>query len=110
MILDIPMPMSGATMQPLADLALTRLACKKRIVQELIERRVTLQEAAQRFAEQCPATNAADWETQCRTVIGWAHLMLSDRPELADTLSQSWEQELQNELTAAQDGHALSTS
>jgi hypothetical protein len=43
-------------------------------------------------------------------VIGWAHLMLSDRPELADTLSQSWEQELQNELTAAQDGHALSTS
>lgn len=82
---------------------------KQQIVSRLIEGRLCLTEAAAGFRA---ATNAAgssgaagilnplpsDGESICRTVIGWVHLALADRPEQADAVSARLESELQAQL------------
>jgi hypothetical protein len=86
--------------------ALHRLRAKQQVIAELINGRVPLLEATARFwAAQCPAKEQAgappsdDGEQLCRTVIGWAYLALSERPERADAFSEELEQELQAHLT-----------
>jgi hypothetical protein len=86
--------------------ALQRLRAKQQVIAELINGRVPLLEATARFrAAQCPAKEQAgappvdDGEQLCRTVIGWAYLALSERPERADAFSEELEQELQAHLT-----------
>jgi hypothetical protein len=83
--------------------ALERIRHKQQIVAELADGRLGLVEAAARFGEEAvgPAarTDVAGAESWCRTVIGWAHLALSDRPERADAVSSRLEQELESHLT-----------
>jgi hypothetical protein len=84
-------------------LALRRLQAKQQIISDLIDGRVHLLEATARFraAAQTSATEPAgtrcpaDGEELCRTVIGWAHLALRDRPERAEAFSDQLERELQ---------------
>ncbi len=84
-------------------LALERLQAKQQIIAELIHGRLPLLEAtarfraAQRRRENDPAS-PDEGEQLCRTVIGWAHLALSERPERADAFSEGLEQELQAHL------------
>jgi len=82
--------------------ALRRIAQKQAIIADLIGGRLCLVEATARFLQAGGAESAGrgepigeDW---CRTVIGWAHLALSDRPERADVVSETLEQELQTHL------------
>jgi hypothetical protein len=42
--------------------------------------------------------SASDVEALCRSVIGWVHLALSDRPERAEAVSGRLECELQSHL------------
>jgi hypothetical protein len=87
---------------------LAALQAKQEAVRDLIEGRARLFEAAARFLSiqrQRPAANplaavavCCDDESACRTVIGWAHLALSDRPEQAEALSSRLESELQEHL------------
>src|SRR5947209_19057845 len=90
-------------------LALERLRVKQQVIAELIGGRLQLLEATARFrdAQRLPGRDRAgaqrlafaeDGELLCRTVIGWAHLALSDRPERAETFSEGLEQELQAHL------------
>jgi hypothetical protein len=86
-------------------LALQRLQSKQQIIAELISGRLPLLEATAQFrAAQPPAKDQAgappsdDGERLCRTVIGWAYLALSERPERADAFSEELEQELQDHL------------
>jgi hypothetical protein len=76
-----------------ADAALVPLARKLDAVSQLIEGRLTLLEAASRF--QAVGGSDADGETVCRTVIGWVHLLLNERPEQAEAVSERLESELQ---------------
>lgn len=75
---------------------LRNLEVKKRIVNQVIEGRLPLVEAAARFQ----AISGHSWsgEIACRTVIGWVALALSERPEQADAVSDRLERELQNFL------------
>jgi hypothetical protein len=80
-------------------LALERLDRKQQIVSQLIDGRIDLLEAAARFRPFVgPASpmlaDAVPTETDCRLVIGWVGLALSDRPEKAAALTQRLEQEL----------------
>jgi hypothetical protein len=84
-------------------LALQRLEAKQQIIQELVHGRVQLLEAATRF-QTVSRQSAETWrepvvsEHLCRTLIGWAHLALSDRPEVADAVSERLEAELNDYL------------
>ncbi len=82
---------------------------KRRIIAELIEGHMPLLQAASQFeaAQQASSAcfervtgipSATDSESICRTVIGWVHLVLSDRPEQAERVSQQLEKELQGYL------------
>ncbi len=99
-----------------------RLATKKEIIFQVIEGRLPLLEAAARFAAVTtrsitPEKSAdrrvdsnelafssrnfsrnLDDESICRTVIGWVHLALRDRPEQAEFVSNRLENELQTQL------------
>lgn len=69
---------------------------KQEAVAAVIAGRVSLLEAAETFrAAGCPWP---DTETVCRSVIGWVHLALCDRPERAEDVSARLEQELQSYL------------
>ncbi len=82
------------------EMTLQCIAMKEQIVAELISGRLPLLEATARFrqlggAGRGPEPGGEEW---CRTVIGWAHLALSDRPERAEAVSDHLEQELQTHL------------
>jgi hypothetical protein len=90
--------------------ALRRLEAKQQVICQLIDGRLPLLEAAAHFRSLSrmsgapPAPGHAAFrpdndEGLCRTVIGWAHLALNDRPERADLLSAQLETELQDHLT-----------
>jgi hypothetical protein len=91
-------------------LALQRLQAKQQIIAELIEGRLHLLEATVRFRAAAQTAGAAegrelpgtkcpeDGEELCRSVIGWAHLALRDRPERAEAFSDQLERELQAHL------------
>jgi hypothetical protein len=91
-------------------LALRRLEAKQQAIQELIAGRLHLVDAAARFhaASRLPLDSVAQasaealdpliLEDLCRTVIGWAYLALSDRPEAADRLSDRLETQLNDYL------------
>jgi hypothetical protein len=80
-------------------IAPTGLRVKLDAVAAVIAGRMTIVEAAARFrAAGCPAPNA-DGESAGRSVIGWVHLALCDRPERAEEVSARLEQELQAYLT-----------
>lgn len=84
---------------------LQSIARKQEIVADLVAGRLALLEATARFRQAGGAgPRAAEWsepadESWCRTLIGWAQLALSDRPERAEAVSASLEQELQLHLT-----------
>jgi hypothetical protein len=79
---------------------------KQAIINQVIEGRLPLWEAAGRFqaahqaARRCLETatgvpnHSIDGESVCRTIIGWVCLVLSDRPEQADRVSERLEVEL----------------
>jgi hypothetical protein len=72
---------------------------KQEAVAAVIAGQLTLLEAATRFrAAGCPRPDA-DGESACRSVIGWVHLALCDRPERAEEVSARLERELQKYLT-----------
>jgi hypothetical protein len=83
-------------------LALERLETKKTVIGQLIDGRLHLLDAAARFRELAPPSNAilGISETQdgdehwCRSVIGWVCLALSEQPERADVLAGRLEAEL----------------
>jgi hypothetical protein len=88
------------------EMALRCIATKQQIVAELISGRLPLVEATARFRSAGGAAPPAGpvgpepaGEELCRTVIGWAHLALSDRPERAEAVSATLERELQTHLT-----------
>jgi hypothetical protein len=83
---------------------------KQQIINDLIAGRIELLEATARFhaihsesashlarATGVPAA-VAGAENMCRTVIGWVHLTLRNRPEEADRLSNRLERELEGHL------------
>jgi len=84
---------------------------KQAIINQVIEGRLTLWDAASRFqaahqaARVCLETatgvpsHSIDGEAVCRQIIGWVHLVLSDRPEQADRVSERLEGELREHLT-----------
>jgi hypothetical protein len=84
---------------------------KQAIINQVIEGRLALWEAASRFQAAHQAarlcletatgvpTHSIDGEAVCRTVIGWVYLTLSDRPEQADRVSERLEGELRELLT-----------
>lgn len=86
---------------------------KQAIINQVIEGRLPLWEAAGRFqvahkaAGECleSATGvpnrSIDGESVCRTIIGWVCLALSDRPEQANRVSERLEVELRDTLKNA---------
>lgn len=76
--------------------ALQRIHLRQQTIVALIEGRLSLLEAADRFRDPIPGTQSDDGESVCRSVIGWAHLALRDRPERAEALSEV----LENQLSA----------
>ena len=78
------------------------MQAKQAIVNQVIEGRLPLLEAAARFqaAQRSSPERSAltDTEAICRALIGWVHLALSDRPEQADRISDRLERELQSAL------------
>jgi hypothetical protein len=86
---------------------------KQAIINQVIEGRLGLSEAASRFqaahraASVCLETATGvpsltiDNESACRTIIGWVCLALSDRPEQADRVSERLEGELRDLLKKA---------
>lgn len=85
--------------------ALQRVAARQEVIRDLIDGQIALREAATRFRSLAPNpsggagvswSDAADDESLCRTVIGWVHLALLDRPERAEEVSESLEQTLQS--------------
>ena len=84
---------------------------KQGIIRRLIEGRVSLSEAASQFRRIHRDSSAelerslgctpvpSDLEGVCRTLIGWVALDLSDRPDLAEDVSDRLESELQTVLT-----------
>jgi len=93
-----------------SQLLLQGLQAKQRIISELIEGKLKLLEAASRFQAAHSTTLAcaaattmypgkmSDSENVCRTVIGWVHLALGNRPEEAERVSARLERELQTYL------------
>jgi hypothetical protein len=91
-------------------MVLQGIVAKKEIVNQVIDGRLPLLEAAakfqiiQRTATACLESvtgmpfQTIDSEQACRTVIGWVALVLSDRPEQADMVSDRLERELQSYL------------
>src|SRR5438094_38420 len=94
---------------------LTCIALKQQIVADLIAGRLRLLEATARFRQAggaAPLTPSplpggergrgegepGSAESWCRTVIGWAGLALSDRPERAEAVSEHLERELESHL------------
>ena len=77
---------------------LTSLSRKQEAVAGVIDGRVSLREAAARFRAAGGARPDADEETVCRSVIGWVHLALCDRPERAERVTARLEYELQTAL------------
>jgi len=83
---------------------------KQAIINQVIEGRLPLSEAASRFqaahqaASVCLETatgvpsHTIDNEAACRAIIGWVCLALSDRPEHADRVSERLESELRDLL------------
>ena len=83
---------------------------KQAIINQVIEGRLALWDAAGRFqaahqaARLCLETatgvpsHSIDGETVCRQIIGWVYLALSDRPEQADRVSERLEGELREHL------------
>ena len=88
------------------NLALQRLDAKKEIIGQIIDGRLHLVEAAGAFRELNPfASNTSTGrvrkesdEDLCRSLIGWVHLALSERPERADSISDRLEAELADHL------------
>ena len=90
---------------------LAGLQQKQAIINQVIEGRLPLWDAAGRFqaahqaARVCLETatgvpnHTIDGETVCRTIIGWVYLALSDRPEHADKVSERLEGELREYLS-----------
>jgi hypothetical protein len=78
--------------------ALQRLHVKQQTVAALIEGRLDLVEAAVQFRAAGLAPQPEDGEALCRSLIGWVHLALRDRPERAEALSEELENELQTHL------------
>ena len=86
--MDVPGPSTPtASQQLLAD-----VSRKERVVRDLIAGRVSLFEAAVRFGGPPDVGDRA--ESVCRSVIGWVHLALRDRPERADLVAGRLEHEL----------------
>src|SRR5271166_5263171 len=95
-----PISPAGQTRSKVSSHLLQKsLTTKQQIINELIAGRLELMEATARFhavhsesafhlsrATGAPAA-AAGIENMCRTVIGWVHLTLRNRPEEADRLS-----------------------
>jgi hypothetical protein len=91
-------------------LLLQGLHAKQQVITDLIEGRLKLLEAASRFQAAHSTTLASvagttmypeklsDSEHVCRTVIGWVHLALGNRPEEAERVSARLERELQTYL------------
>jgi hypothetical protein len=77
---------------------LERLQAKQQVIEDLVEGRVALLEAAARFGA-AQAVGVEDGLRLCQAVIGWAHLALRDRPEKAEALSQELEEQLEEHLT-----------
>ena len=109
-----PYPVGGAAnvAEPaLPKAVLLGLQQKQAIINQVIEGKLPLWEAASRFqaahqaARQCLETatgvpsHTIDGESVCRQIIGWVHLVLSERPEQADRVSERLETELREHLT-----------
>ena len=78
---------------------LDALQRKQQAVTALIAGRISLFEAAARFrSSQSSVARVGDVESTCRSVIGWVHLALSERPEKAEAVSARLEAELQTHL------------
>jgi hypothetical protein len=85
---------------------LTGLIEKHRIINELIQGKVTLREAAMQFQQAHIAAGNCieratgvpsrfiEMEKTCHTLIGWVRLTLKDRPEYADRITARLEQEM----------------
>ncbi|HJZ60370.1 MAG TPA: hypothetical protein VKE74_35830 [Gemmataceae bacterium] len=74
---------------------------KQQAVAGVIAGRLTLLEAAARFRAAGGGPVEADGEAVCRSVIGWVHLALSERPERAEEVSARLESELQSYIGRA---------
>jgi hypothetical protein len=79
--------------------ALARLRAKQRAVGQVIAGTLSLVEAASHFGAGDRDVAGRNGEALCRTVIGWVHLALSDRPEQAEAVSERLEAELRAVLT-----------
>jgi len=89
---------------------LAGLLQKQAIINQVIDGKLPLWEAAGRFSLAHRAAIACleratgvpnhsiDGEEVCRTIIGWVYLALSDRPEHADRVSERLECELREQL------------
>jgi len=97
------------TRTPSPNLVQQALQAKRQIIDRLIEGEMPLLEAVVRFQavhrevglpidETLGLPSAMDHEAMCRSLIGWVHLTLSDRPEMAETVSTRLETELQRHL------------
>src|SRR5258708_1089946 len=90
---------------PRHNVALQRLDAKKEIVGQIIDGRLHLVEAAAAIRQLNPFSstspgrlrNESD-EDLCRSLIGWVHLALSERPERAESVSDRLEAELADHL------------
>jgi hypothetical protein len=78
--------------------ALARLRAKQRAVGRVIAGTLSLLDAAVCFGDGEKNPTGHDGEALCRTVIGWVHLALSDRPEQAEAASERLEDELRTVL------------
>ena|SRR5579871_1880646 len=90
---------------------LAGVAQKQQAVAGVIAGHLSLLEAAAWFraaglgttVAECPPVPSTEAESLCRSVIGWVHLALCDRPERAETVSGKLEYELDHYLGRA--GH-----
>lgn len=93
------------------------LSRKQQAVVGVIEGRLSLLEAAAWFRAAGLGTAVADprsvppaeAESLCRSVIGWVHLALCDRPERAETISGMLELELDGYLGRSGHGRLPAT-
>ena len=106
-----PVGVAARNAEPaLPKAVLLGLQQKQAIINQVIEGRLALWDAAGRFqaahqaARVCLETatgvpsHSIDGEAVCRQIIGWVHLTLSDRPEQADRVSERLEGELREHL------------
>lgn len=83
---------------------LAELRRKQLAVSAVIDGKLSLLEAAGWFRNEC---TSVDGEALCRTVIGWVHLALCERPEKAEAVSLRLEGELQVFLDRTGPGRLL---